>query len=566
MTTRTRGRIVVCDGCIDRAGAHPWAYAAALHAASHRCGRRCSIVSHRSFLPPDDFQHPADLFPLFRRHGATRLTAFAEVERLASRRRGRQLPCEAWLRASARRRRVADFAADIAPVIADLVPGDHLLVATASELDALGLARAIRAADAPVGIGWHLQFHAPLLDAAAGPEDEPSPGVLRAGRLLARAIATAAPHSLRFHATTAELAAEWAWAGAAGIGVLPYPVSPPSGSATPQEGDAPLRIALLGDARAEKNSHLVARLAEALDEDRSLGARVRLAVQTNRGFPADSRRPGDVAVTEALAAIRGRSDDRVEDLGGPLDAAAFRAEVRRADGLLLPYDERRYRHRLSALMLEALAAGKVAIVTPGGWMARCIMPAIRGHGESLAADHPPLLVARAEAVTVRPGNPLVLALDPPPGADVAVVEARWSRRSRVPEGRARSPGDLPFDTPLSVSFGPGTFPDGAMLAQPLDGGAAVALFRLRDPPARAVVEARESGEGVDVSLAIRWLRCGREPPLGAAGIILPRAGAAEMALREFADNRDHYLATARRGAAAVAAAHAPEAILRTLDP
>lgn len=566
MTPRPGGRIVVCDGCIDRVGAHPWAYATAVHRAALRSGRRCEIVSHRNFRPPADFEHPGDVRPLLRRHGATRLTAFAELERLASARGRLELPCEAWLRAASRRRRIADFAVDIAPVIAGLAPGDHLLVATASELDALGLARAIATTAPREGIGWHLQFHAPLLDGSEGPGNDRVPRIRRVRRLLARSIAAAAPHPLRFHATTEELAAEWAWAGATGIGVLPYPVSAPGAAAGSPEPGRPLRIALLGDARAEKNSHLVARLADALEADGSLAGQVRLAVQTNRGFPADSRRPGDIAVTEALRGIMGRRDDLVEDLGGPLDAATFRDEVWRADGLLLPYDERRYRHRLSALLLEAQAAGKVAIVTPGGWLARRIMPAIRLHAESLAADHPPLSIERAESVAVRPGDPLPLPLSPPHGADVAVVEARWSRRGGPPRRSACSPGDLPFDTPLRVSLADGATPADATLAQPLDGREAVALFRLRHPPSRAIVEAPQPGAGVVVSLAIRWLRCGSEPPLGAAGIVLREAGAAHEALREFARHRDHYLATARRGAAAVAAAHAPEAILRTLAP
>lgn len=566
MTTRPRGRIVVCDGCIDRVGAHPWAYASALFAAARRSGWDCDILSHRRFRPPDGFEAPGHVHPLLRRHGATRLTAFAELERLPADAPGRRRwPCEAWARAAARRRRVSGFAADIAPVIADLAPGDHFLVATASELDASGLARALAAVRPRAGIGWHLLFHAPLLAAGAGPDDGPDARVARVRRLLDRAIAAALPHTLRFHATTEELAAEWLWAGAAGIGVLPYPVSSASIPAGADALHGPLRIALLGDARPEKNSHLVAPLARWLGDEASLAARVHLAVQTNPGFPPHSRHPADMAVAAALREIAGRRDAILEDLGGPLDAAAFRAEVDRADGLLLPYDARRYRHRLSALLLEALAAGKVPLVTPGGWMARRLLPALRTHVDALVAAHATLGVQRAAAAAVGAGEARSLPLHPPEGADVAVVEADWSRRERSRPDAAPRPGDLPFDTPLKVTLAPGAEPAGAVLAHPLDDRGTPALFRLRTPPRRAVVEAPESGGGgVDVTLSVRWLRCGVEPPLGGAGIVMRGPDAAGESLRELADHRDHYLATARRGAAAVAVAHAPEEVLRTL--
>lgn len=566
MMTRPRGRIVVCDGCIDRVGGHPWAYATTLFTAACRSGWRCDILSHRSFRAPDGFEAPGHVHPLLRRHGATRLTAFAELERLSADAPGRRtLPCDTWLRATARRRRVSGFAVDIAPVVADLAPGDHFLVATASELDALGLARAVAAVRPPAGIGWHLLFHAPILTPGAGPDDGPDARVTRVRRLLSRAIATAAPHLLRFHATTEELAAEWRYAGATGIGALPYPVSAAAHSTVASGVHGPLRIAILGDARPEKNSHLVASLARRLHADRSLAARVHLAVQTNPGFPQHSRHAADMAVAEALREIAGRRDEILEDLGGPLDANAFRAEVDRADGLLLPYDTRRYRHRLSALLLETLAAGKVPLVTPGGWMARRLVPALRAHVDALVATHPTLGVERAAAACVVAGEARSLPVRPPQGADVAVVEADWSRRDRSRPDASPCPGDLPFDTPLRVTLAPGVEPAEAVLAHPLDDRGAPALFRLHTPPARAVVEAPESGGGgVDVTLAIRWLRCGLEPPLGGMGIIMQEPDAAGGALRELADHRDHYLSTARRGAAAHAAAHAPEAVLRTL--
>ena len=109
-----------------------------------------------------------------------------------------------------------------------------------------------------------------------------------------------------------------------------------------------------------------------------------------------------------------------------------------------------------------------------------------------------------------------------------------------------------------------SLPEEVILADPLDGRGATALFRLGAPPRQVVIDAPESNAGVAVTLAIRWLRCGREPPLGAAGIVMSAPAAAREALRELADHRDHYLASARRDAACVFLAHEPEAVLRTL--
>ena len=208
-------RLILVDPCLDGPGSHPWQYAVALLGAARRRGWGCDLVCRSSAELPAAALLGWRVWPVLRFPGASKLTAFAELDRLAPDGRARwQPPWAAWVRRRRRRERVAAFATDLAPVVADLAPGDQLLVATASELDALGLAQAIDAARPPQGIGWHLQFHSPLLPPPPAEPDLTTSRIARVGRCLDEAIRRAVPHRLRFHAPTRELAAEWSQVGA----------------------------------------------------------------------------------------------------------------------------------------------------------------------------------------------------------------------------------------------------------------------------------------------------------------------------------------------------------------
>ena len=214
-------RLILVDPCLDGPGSHPWQYAVAVLGAARRRGWGCDLVCRSTAELPAEACAGWRVWPVLRFPGASKLTAFAELDRLAPDGRARwQPPWAAWVRRRRRRERVAAFATDLAPVVADLAPGDQLLVATASELDALGLAQAIDAARPPQGIGWHLQFHSPLLPPPPAEPDLTTSRIARVGRCLDEAIRRAVPHRLRFHAPTRELAAEWSQVGAEPISLL----------------------------------------------------------------------------------------------------------------------------------------------------------------------------------------------------------------------------------------------------------------------------------------------------------------------------------------------------------
>ena len=561
-------RLILVDPCLDGAGSHPWQYAVAVLGAARRRGWACELVCRSTARLPADAAADWRVWPVLRFPGHSKLTAFAELDRLKADGRPRwQLPWETWSRSRQRRIRVAAFAADLAPTIASLAPGDRVLVATASELDAVGLAQSIRATRPPAGIGWHLQFHGPILaldsDVAAGTAGR----ISRVSRLLDEAIRLAAPHRLHFHTPTEELAAEWSLVGAAPVSVLPYPIDLPADPAAvpllrPTAGRR-LRIAMLGDARSEKNSQIAPALVDEIAAHPAFYNRLHFAIQTNPGFHSHSRREADIAVGRALEAIESiahRAPELVEPLAGPLTSAAYHRQLTAADALLLPYDQRRYRHRCSAVLLEALAAGKVGIVTGGGWMARRLQPALQAHIDYLDGLHPQAAVETFAVDAVPAGGVLTLPVAPPPGAGLAVVEVTW---------RALGPPAL-LDPPLTLTLGRAATPSSAILQADSSGAAVPVVFRLDHVlptagPTTLTLAIPAHHQAVALSgLRIRWLHGGHATPLGNVGIVIAGADGAAEAIEEFVAHADHYLAGAARAAVALRQAHAPEAVLEGL--
>ena len=566
--TAPPARLILVDPCLDGAGSHPWQYAVAVLGAARRRGFACELVCRSTARLPADATADWRVWPVLRFPGHSKLTAFAELDRLKVDGRPRwQPPWETWARSRQRRSRVAAFAADLAPTIASLAPGDRVVIATASELDAVGLAQAIHATRPPAGIGWHLQFHGPILaldsDVAAGTAGR----ISRVSRLLDQAIRLAAPHRLHFHTPTEELAAEWSLVGAAPVSVLPYPIDLPADPAAvpllrPTAGRR-LRIAMLGDARSEKNSQIAPALVNEIAEIRPLRDRLHFAIQTNPGFDPRSRREADIAVGQALEAIESiarRTPELVEPLAGPLPSAAYHRQLTAADALLLPYDQRRYRHRCSAVLLEALAAGKVAIVTGGGWMARRLQPALRAHVDHLVGLHPQAAVETFAVDAVPAGGMLSLPVAPPPGAGLAVVEVTW---------RALGPPAL-LEPPLILTLGRSATPSSAILEADSSGTAVPVVFRLGHVsptagPTTLTLAIPTHHQAVALSgLRIRWLHGGHASPRGNVGIVIAGADGAAEAIEELVAHADHYLAGAARAAVALRQAHAPEAVLERL--
>jgi glycosyltransferase involved in cell wall biosynthesis len=549
-------RFVLVDPCLRGPGSHPFHYAALVLAAATRQGCDCLLVAHHDCRTP-----PAGcrMLPVFTHTAYSKYTLAGGLDRLDARGRPPLLPEWPWtIRHAARRRaeRVAAFAREIAPALADLAAGDVVLVATASELEAEGLARAVAALRPPRGVGWHVQYHLPILAGFAGDFARQEGRLTAARAALRAAAAAAAPHEVHHHATTEELAAHYARLVPGPVGTLPYPVDVPPRRGRDAAG--PLRVACLGDARPEKHSARIAALVAAAADDPQLAGRLRFAVQTNPGYPASSRRPEHVAVTRSLAALAraAAAGAPVDLLGGPLDAAAYDAALAAADVVLLPYDQGRYRNRCSGVVLEALAAGAVPILSGGGWMARQLAAPLAAHAAAIVARSRTLAMRRIDRPRIG-RRPLVVECPARSAADgggprALLVELAWAEAGL----------DL---APVRVAVTGGGSRPATVLAA---GGPTTAIFPVAAAAADGLrVECTATcgaATAEPATLTLRELVLEGPVPAAAVGLVIDSPDDVPAALRELVLHAGHYLATAAAHADAVCGTAAADAVVRRL--
>jgi hypothetical protein len=537
---------VLVDPCITGPGSHPLHYAGEVLAAAGRLGCECVLAAWHGFDPvgcPPTWRVSTP----FRNTSYSKDNAFGELDRCDAHGRlplVRRLSPAHVVRNRRQAERIAAFAADVRPVIDDLRPGDVLLLATASELEAIGLARAIADLRPPAGIGWHVLFHFPIYQGFAA-DFPPQDARLRSvRRRLDEAVADAAPHVIHWHTTTPELAAHHARILPGPVSVLPYPV--PRLPDRPPRRAGPLRVASLGDVRPEKQSaELPAVVASCAAE---MPGRFTFAIQTNLGFPAGSRHADHRTIRAAVEELRRLSTAGapLELLAGPLDAARYAAELVSADAVLLPYDQIRYRSRCSGIMLETLASAAVPIVTGGGWMARQIADSIRSHVAAVLRDRPTVHDCRHPLPPLRLDRPFVLPLadscaELPAGSHaILIVEVRWAHR-----GAASL-----HEPPVRIAVeGCGPRP-ATVLAPDEQGRDAVAIVVLSPAeiasgaPRLACGPACGAETAGPAELRIRCLPADGPTPTSAAGIVIASARDVVPALREFADHASHYLQSA----------------------
>ena len=547
-------RFVLVDPCLTGLGSHPYHYASLVLAAAARAGCERLLVTHRDFSAAVD---DVPVLPAFTHTAYSKYTLGGGLDG----RRGRLpswLPKPLWQAGHATRRReerIATFAREVLPALDGLAPGDVVLVATASELEAAGLARAIAAARPPTGVGWHVQYHLPILDGCAADLPGQHARIATARGPLRAALAVAA-HAIHHHATTEELAWQYERLVGGPVGVLPYPAQVPAAA---RPAAAPLRVACLGDARPEKGSAFLAAIVAATEADPELAGRVRFVVQSNRGYPAASRRPEHVAVTRSLATLArsAAAGGPVELVAGPLDADAYAHQLATADVALLPYDQDRYRCRCSGVVLEALAGGVVPIVTGGGWMARQLAIPTEAHAAAVLAG----AEVRETRQLVRP---LVgrrpQTIDPPVEQEAgaawtaAVVEVAWDgdddERLSLPPVRVAVPGGPRPPTVLAAG----------------SSGSSSAVFPL-PPGMRPRVELTAACGGraaTPATVTVRTVSTGGPVPAAAVGLVIAAAADAPAAIREIVRHAGHYRATAAAHAAVVRRAASADEVVRRL--
>jgi glycosyltransferase involved in cell wall biosynthesis len=160
---------------------------------------------------------------------------------------------------------------------------------------------------------------------------------------------------IRFYCDTRELCAQYGAHLGAWPRLLPIPpIALPAGAPA---ADGPLTVVYLGNARTEKGFHLLPAMVEA-----TLAATPRpLRFRIQAEFNLDGGEPG---IPEARAALE-RMGEAVEVIPRALDEAEYAALLGSADIVLLPYSQRDYARRSSGILVEAVAAGRVAVVPEG---------------------------------------------------------------------------------------------------------------------------------------------------------------------------------------------------------
>lgn len=567
MTIDRRRRFMLVDPCLQGPGSHPYHYAVEVLAAAARAGCECRVVAHRNFADGT----LAGVWPVrsaFSNTAYSKYTVAGQLDRLDPRGRAGWLPRPPWeARHAARRReeRIAAFARELAPALADLRPGDAVLLATASELEIAGLARAAAAVRPAADVGWHALVHFPCYRGFTADLDRQDRRLAWARSLLGAAVA--ALPGLRLHATTEEIAAQHARLAGIPVGVLPYPVQcvEPVRRGVGGGANGSLRVSCLGDARPEKGTLAVPGIVAAAQADPRL-AGLRFTVQTNLGFDDRSRAREHMAIRRGLDALRRRAaaGEPIDLLPGPLDAAAYADALAATDIMLLPYDQERYRARCSGIVLESLATGAVPIVTGGGWMARQLAEPLRRHAAAVTARASVLNERRIDRPRLGAGRPLTIELPVasgrgpvPAGREVIAVEIEWR------------PGTSFVEPPVRVAIDGAGAPPATVLAADGTGLATTALFPVADAGAdsrRVACLQPAAGSSAVASLVVRRLDVAGPVPAGAVGAVIAAPGDAVAALRELVRHFSHYRETAIRQAAAVRQAASGDAVLRRLLP
>ncbi len=566
MMPSARRRFMLADPCLVAAGSHPLHFAAEVLAAAARAGCDCSLLANRSCAAG---LH-ADVWPArptFTNTAYSKYTAAGGLDRLDARGRSGWLPWPPWeSRHAARRReeRIAVFARELAPALAELRSGDLFLLATTSELEIAGLARAIAAARPVPEIAWHALLHFPLYRGFAadhGRQDRR----LDWARLLLQAAGAAVP-GLRLHATTAELAALYVRLTGLSVDVLPYPIQRIDLQAAvgPARERGVVRVSCLGDARPEKGSHTLPAIVAAAAADPLL-AGVRFTVQTNIGFDARSRAAEHRAVVRALEALgrQAAAGGPVDLVPGPLAGDAYARALAVTDVMLLPYDQERYRVRCSGIVLEALASGAVPLVTGGGWMARQLAEPLRLHAATVTARAEVRYEQRIEAAPLVGGRSMVVDVPadgqrPEAGRqEFVTVTIHWRPEAGVADpplrvaclSRDRHPATL-------LAADGGGLPDTAIFPGVAGGSG----------PWRVTIAAPWGGSAAVEAIVVRRLVGAGPVPAGAVGAVVAATDDVVPALRELVRHVHHYRETAERQAAAVREAACGAAVIRRLLP
>jgi len=157
------------------------------------------------------------------------------------------------------------------------------------------------------------------------------------------------------------------YSGLAGTNVdlIPVPIDADRyRAAAPRPAGQDLSIAFLGQARLSKGFHLLPQVAERILSE-TAGTRLLIQAQIGEFDPVH-----DAPVAAAQRRLRELAGPRLRLLEGAIPYETYLDALFESDIVLMPYDPGTYRDSASAVLVEALAAGKIVVAPAGTWMAR----------------------------------------------------------------------------------------------------------------------------------------------------------------------------------------------------
>ncbi len=166
-------------------------------------------------------------------------------------------------------------------------------------------------------------------------------------------------HRVIFCATTDLLAGELTGLLGTEVSVAPIPLPYGNPDSLPNPGPHRPRVAILGGLRREKGSYLIPRIIRSCRPRVQVSFVVQLTNNTLTAEEADIL--GRIAEEPEVSVIR-----------DGMPPAEYEAALNNADILLCPYEVIPYRKRASGVFAEAVAFGKLVVVTRGTWMSEQI--------------------------------------------------------------------------------------------------------------------------------------------------------------------------------------------------
>jgi glycosyltransferase involved in cell wall biosynthesis len=482
----------------------------------------------------------------------------------------------------------------------ELGPGDQILISTLHESEVLALARLFRRDPATARIDWHWQFHFRLFP---GREPEYAAQLPRAEHVRAAFAEIAALPNARVKAycTTERLADQYRQLGELPMRVLSWPINPALFAARPpRDPEQPLRVGVPGCVRAEKGQQHLVRVLQGMEREFVETREVQFLLQSHRlgKLAAPLRQRGKMVATPEAAL---NSTEPVTVVKWPLSSEDYLRFLRQTDIGLLLYNADDYYARLSAILVEQLAAGIPVIVPAGCWLAEQIaepnwrhldrlreeLPALRevpaaewswmepspstwfAHPISKPRLHQPDR-ASAEVVLCEPDRPqrsAVFAVDSRAShlaVDWSWVEPAVRGRFLKIEAAARNSAGMTLQrwteiTERRPSIEKQATPTQGIFLPLPEGTAAVELTFRNAYGSEAIVVRHLTARCLDAHVSASGC------PLSAVGLIAADVSMAVPLVREMVKHYTHYRATAEQHAAAIQALYAPSRVIEQLD-